>query len=91
MPTRIEPFYYNIRMPINPTIASPKSIAPLALLVLAILPIGWIAMWSARNAPMDYVRSEFQNDELVVSMGYRTFAANRHRLSSTCGLNNRPD
>ena len=27
----------------------------------------------------------------VFDWGYRTFAANRHRLSSTCGLNNRPD
>ena len=51
-------------------IVSRKSIATLSLLILAILPIAWVAMWSARNAPTEYVNSEFEEVDFLLSTGY---------------------
>jgi hypothetical protein len=49
------------------TIISRKSIATLSLLILAILPIAWVAMWSARNTPAEYVYSGFLEDDFLFS------------------------
>ncbi len=49
----------------NPNLTSPKTIVTISLLVLAIVPVGWIAMWSAKNAPLDYVSMELQEEAAV--------------------------
>jgi len=51
------------------TIISRKSIATLSLLILAIIPIGWVGMWTARNAPAESVDSTFQEVDFVLSTG----------------------
>ena len=49
---------------------SPKTIALASLLILAIFPIGWVAMWCARNAPMEYVSTEFEQGKTSRRFGH---------------------